>query len=90
MNPIEIVTLSKTQLEDLLEESANRAIQKMTDQQARWLQRPIAASYLGIDAVTLDKYTLRDGIPFHTPRSSKLKLYNTVDLDAWGRGEVWK
>lgn len=90
MNPIEIVTLSKMQLEDLMEASADRAIQKMMEQKPRWLQRQAAAMYLGIDAVTLDKYTIRDGIPYHTPLNSKLKLYNTVELDAWGRGEVWK
>jgi len=55
----------------------------------QWMQRPAAAKYLGIDAGTLDKYTMRDGIPYHTPRNSKLKLYNKVDLDAWGRGNTW-
>ncbi len=90
MNPIEVITLSKTQLEVLLEESAERAIRKMTDGQAQWMQRPAAATYLGIDAGTLDKYTMRDGIPYHTPSNSKLKLYNKIDLDAWGRGETWK
>lgn len=89
MDRIEVVTLSKLQLENLLEESAERAVRKFNDQQAQWMQRPAAAMYLGIDAGTLDKYTLRDGIPYHTPRNSKLKLYNKVDLDAWGRGNTW-
>lgn len=89
MDRIEVVTLSKVQLESLLEESAERAVRKFNDQQAQWMQRPAAAAYLGIDSATLDKYTIRDGIPYHTPRSSKLKLYNKVDLDAWGRGNVW-
>jgi len=89
MDRIEVVTLSKVQLESLLEESAERAIRKFNDQQAQWMQRPAAATYLGIDAGTLDKYTMRDGIPYHTPRNSKLKLYNKADLDAWGRGTTW-
>ena len=89
MDRIEVVTLSKVQLENLLEESAERAVRKFNDQQAQWMQRPAAATYLGIDAGTLDKYTIRDGIPYHTPRNSKLKLYNKVDLDAWGRGNTW-
>lgn len=89
MDRIEVVTLSKLQLENLLEESAERAVRKFKDQQAQWMQRPAAATYLGIDAGTLDKYTLRDGIPYHTSRNSKLKLYNKVDLDAWGRGNTW-
>lgn len=89
MDRIEVVTLSKLQLENLLEESAERAVRKFNDQQAQWMQRPAAATYLGIDAGTLDKYTLRDSIPYHTPRNSKLKLYNKVDLDAWGRGNTW-
>lgn len=89
MDRIEVVTLSKMQLESLLEESAERAVRKFNDQQAQWMQRPAAATYLGIDAGTLDKYTIRDGIPYHTPRNSKLKLYNKVDLDAWGRGNTW-
>lgn len=89
MDRIEVVTLSKLQLENLLEESAERAVRKFNDQQAQWMQRPAAATYLGIDTGTLDKYTLRDGIPYHTPRNSKLKLYNKVDLDAWGRGNTW-
>ena len=89
MDRIEVVTLSKVQLESLLEESAERAVRKFNDQQAQWMQRPAAATYLGIDAGTLDKYTMRDGIPYHTPRNSKLKLYNKVDLDAWGRGTTW-
>lgn len=89
MDKIEVVTLSKVQLESLLEESAERAVRKFNDQQAQWMQRPAAATYLGIDAGTLDKYTMRDGIPYHTPRNSKLKLYNKVDLDTWGRGNTW-
>ncbi|WP_313635720.1 hypothetical protein [Exiguobacterium sp.] len=89
MDRIEVVTLSKVQLESLLEESAERAVRKFNDQQAQWMQRPAAATYLGIDAGTLDKYTMRDGIPYHTPRNSKLKLYNKVNLDAWGRGTTW-
>lgn len=89
MDRIEVVTLSKMQLERLLEESAERAVRKFNDQQAQWMQRPAAATYLGIDAGTLDKYTMRDGIPYHTPRNSKLKLYNKVDLDAWGQGNTW-
>ena len=89
MDRIEVVTLSKVQLESLLEESAERAVRKFNDQQAQWMQRLAAATYLGIDAGTLDKYTIRDGIHYHTPRNSKLKLYNKVDLDAWGRGNVW-
>ncbi|WP_290779365.1 hypothetical protein [Exiguobacterium sp. UBA5002] len=90
MDAIEIITLSKIQLEHLLEESADRAIRKLSDIQPQWMQRQAAAHHLGIDAATLDKYTIRDGIPYHTPQNSKLKLYNKVDLDAWGRGEVWK
>ncbi len=89
MDRIEVVTLSKVQLESLLEESAERAVRKFNNQQAQWMQRPAAATYLGIDAGTLDKYTMRDCIPYHTPRNSKLKLYNKVDLDAWGRGTTW-
>ena len=89
MNKIEVITLTKSDLEALLEESAERAIRKFKDRQAQWMQRPAAATYLGIDSATLDKYTIRDGIPYHTPRNSKLKLYNKVDLDAWGRGNTW-
>lgn len=89
MDKIEVVTLSKMQLESLLEKSAEKAVRKFNDQQAQWMQRPAAATYLGIDAGTLDKYTMRDGIPYHTPRNSKLKLYNKMDLDAWGRGNTW-
>lgn len=89
MDRIEVVTLSKMQLENLLEESAERAVRKFNDQEAQWMQRRAAATYLGIDAGTLDKYTMRDGIPYHTPRNSKLKLYNKMDLDAWGRGNTW-
>lgn len=89
MTKIEVITLTKLDLESLLEESAEKAIRKFNDQHPQWMQRPAAATYLGIDAGTLDKYTMRDGIPYHTPRNSKLKLYNKVDLDAWGRGNTW-
>ena len=89
MNKIEVITLTKSDLEALLEESAERAVRKFSNQQAQWMQRPAAAAYLGIDSATLDKYTIRDGIPYHPPRKSKLKLYNKVDLDAWGRGNTW-
>jgi len=40
MDRIEVVTLSKVQLESLLEESAERAIRKFNDQQAQWMKRP--------------------------------------------------
>lgn len=89
MSSIQVITLTKEQLEKLLEESAERALKKFNNQQAQWMQRPAAATYLDIDAGTLDKYTIRDGIPYHTPSNSKLKLYNKVDLDAWGRGTTW-
>lgn len=89
MHNVEVVTLTKTQLEDLLEESATRALRKFREEDSHWMQRQTAASYLDIDPNTLDKYTIRDGIPYHSPRNSKLKLYNKIDLDAWCRGQIW-
>ena len=80
---VQVVTLTTGELEAMLQRSATLALEKAGHGVKKYLTRKEAAGYLNISTSALDKYAIRDSIPFIQPEFSSIKLYHTTDLDEW-------
>lgn len=72
--------------EKALEQLIRDVIQDVLNNQqekSKWMTRKEAADYLGISAVSFDKYSMLYKAPYYRPDRSSLKLYKSQELDEW-------
>ena len=75
--------LNEAELKRVIREAVREALDTLSDQQSSWMTRREAAEYLGISAISFDKYSMLYKAPYYRPDNSSLKLYKRQELDEW-------